>query len=337
MTIRQSSCASPFSDVLALAPLAHAQSTAINGTIEGVARDATGAVLPGVTIHVANLDTGAQRTVTTGVDGGFRALLLPLGTYTVRAEMQGFKAAERTGVKLSAGQTATLNFTLEVGGVQEVVSVSGEAADRGAGQDRPRPHDQRGGDQEPAPGLAQPVQLRVPAGQRHRVRERGVRRAAHQRQRHPDAHQLPDRRQHQHREGPGRPAPAAGVGGHGQGGQGHHQRLRPRVRPDHGHGLQRGDALRDANQLSGSASFRFRRKDFSEKPFFLAATAPKPDTNVNNWTATLGGPIVKDRTHFYLGYEYVDRDLSADRVITVSPAERGPPRPRQRGHSRSAE
>ncbi len=83
-----------------------------------------------------------------------------------------------------------------------------------------------------------------------------------------------------------------------------------------------------ANQLSGSASFRFRRKDFSEKPFFLAATAPKPDTYVNNWTATLGGPIVKDRTHFYLGYEFVDRDLSADRVITVSPAERGPPRAR---------
>jgi hypothetical protein len=75
------------------------------------------------------------------------------------------------------------------------------------------------------------------------------------------------------------------------------------------------------NQLSGSASFRFRRKDFSEKPFFLAATAPKPDTYVNNWTATVGGPIVKDRTHFYLGYEYVDRDLSADRIITVSPAD----------------
>jgi hypothetical protein len=74
------------------------------------------------------------------------------------------------------------------------------------------------------------------------------------------------------------------------------------------------------NQLSGSASFRFRRKDFSERPFYLAATAPKPDTHVNNWTATLGGPIQKDKTHFYVGYEFVDRDLSADRVITVTPA-----------------
>ena len=113
--------------LLALAPLAHAQSTAINGTIEGAVKDTTGAVLPGVAINVANVDTGAQRSLTSGADGGYRALLLPLGTYKVRAEIQGFKAAERTGVRLSAGQTAVLNFTLEVGGVQEVISVSGEA------------------------------------------------------------------------------------------------------------------------------------------------------------------------------------------------------------------
>ena len=64
-------------------------------------KDATGAVLPGVTVTVTNVDTGAQRALTSGADGGYRALLLPLGTYTVRAEMQGFKAAERTGVTLS--------------------------------------------------------------------------------------------------------------------------------------------------------------------------------------------------------------------------------------------
>src|SRR5688572_28647075 len=113
--------------LLAIAPRVYAQSTAINGPIEGVVKDTTGAVLPGVTLQVANIDTGAQRTVTSGTDGGFRALLLPLGTYTVRAQMQGFKAVERTGVKLSAGQIATLDFTLEVGGIEEVVSVSGEA------------------------------------------------------------------------------------------------------------------------------------------------------------------------------------------------------------------
>ena len=60
-------------------------------------------------------------------DGSYRALLLPLGPYRVKAELTGFKTLERTGISLSAGQTAVINFTLEVGGVAEVVSVSGEA------------------------------------------------------------------------------------------------------------------------------------------------------------------------------------------------------------------
>jgi hypothetical protein len=112
--------------LLIAAPLALAQSTAVNGTIEGTVKDTTGSPVPGVTVTVSNLDTGAQRTLTTGADGGYRALLLALGTYRVRVEMQGFKAVERTGVNLSAGQTADLNVTLEVGGVSEVVSVTGE-------------------------------------------------------------------------------------------------------------------------------------------------------------------------------------------------------------------
>ena len=251
-------------------------------------RDTTGAVLPGVTIHVANVDTGAQRSLTSGADGGFRALLLPLGTYTVRAEMQGFKAAERTGVKLSAGQTATLNFTLEVGGVAGGRLRQRRGADRGAGQDRPRPHDQRGRDQEPAAGLAQPLQLRVPAGQRHRLRERGVRRAAHQRQRHPDAHQLPDRRQHQHREGPRRPAPAA----RSRRSWSRRSRSSPAASPPSSARPRAWSTTRSRPRAPTSSRARpasaSGARDSREKPFFLAATAPKPDTNVNNWTATAG-------------------------------------------------
>ena len=229
--------------LVVLAPRAGAQSTAINCTIEGVVKDTTGAVLSGATVTVTNVDVGAERSLISGSDGEFRAPLLPLGTYKVRVELPGFKAAERTGLTLSAGQTAVLNFALEVGGVQEVVSIIGRAARRPAGQDRPRPHDLRLRDQEPAPGLPQPLQLRLPAGQRHRVREQRVRGASHQRQRLADAHELPDRRQHQHPEGPRGAAPAPDLGGGGAGGQGHHLRLRPRVRPDHGHGLQRRDPV----------------------------------------------------------------------------------------------
>jgi hypothetical protein len=62
---------------------AHAQSQAINGTIEGTIKDGTGGVLPGVTVTITNTDTGALRVVVTNQVGLFRAPLLPLGTYKV--------------------------------------------------------------------------------------------------------------------------------------------------------------------------------------------------------------------------------------------------------------
>ena len=66
-----------------------AQSTAINGSIEGVVSDESGAVLPGVTVTVTNLDTGDNRVIVTNESGLFRAPLLTLGTYRVAAELQG--------------------------------------------------------------------------------------------------------------------------------------------------------------------------------------------------------------------------------------------------------
>ena len=69
-----------------------------------------------------------------------------------------------------------------------------------------------------------------------------------------------------------------------------------------------------SNNLAGTVSFRLRRKDFSNTPFYFTGTK-KPDTHVNNYNFTLGGPIRQDKTHFYVGYEFVDRDLSADRII----------------------
>src|SRR5215203_1845792 len=75
------------------------------------------------------------------------------------------------------------------------------------------------------------------------------------------------------------------------------------------------------NATRGSASFRFKRNPFSAKPFFLAAGARKPDTEANDVTATLGGPIQRDKWHFYGAYEFVDRSLvTGGQVITVTPA-----------------
>ena len=110
--------------LISAAPFAAAQSQSVNGTIEGTITDASKAVLPGVTVTVANLDNGSTRTVVTDATGTYRAVLLPLGTYRLKAELQGFKTLERSGISLSAGQTVVVNAELVVGGVQEVVDVT---------------------------------------------------------------------------------------------------------------------------------------------------------------------------------------------------------------------
>ena len=108
---------------LALAATATAQSQGANGSIEGTILDASGGVLPGVTVTVTNVDTGTERSVVSNEHGLYRAPLLPLGTYRIVAELQGFKKFEQSGIKLSVGQTAVVNITMGVGTVNETITV----------------------------------------------------------------------------------------------------------------------------------------------------------------------------------------------------------------------
>ena len=70
------------------------------GTILGVAKDASGGVLPGVTITITNVDTGSKRTVLTGDDGFYRVPELAVGHYEVKGEHAGFKMETRRGITL---------------------------------------------------------------------------------------------------------------------------------------------------------------------------------------------------------------------------------------------
>ena len=101
-----------------------------SGSINGTVRDATGGVIPGATVTVANPSTGVARTVTTNDTGDFVVPNLPPGDYTIRVEAQGFKALEKSDVRLSA--TDRLNagvFELELGGTAEVVNVTAGAGE----------------------------------------------------------------------------------------------------------------------------------------------------------------------------------------------------------------
>src|SRR5438094_5408267 len=103
-----------------------AQSQATTGTIEGNTFDQTGAVLPGATVTIRNPATGVVRTVASDEKGYFRAPLLPPGSYQVTAELSGFARLQRTGLTLSIGQAVNISLKLQVAGGSETVTVSGE-------------------------------------------------------------------------------------------------------------------------------------------------------------------------------------------------------------------
>src|SRR3990170_2689467 len=96
-------------------------------TILGVVKDSSGAVVPGATLTARGVETGQTRTATSAADGSYRFSALPVGSYEVRAEQSGFQTAVRSGLTLTVGQEAVINFTLEVGAVTQTVEVTGEA------------------------------------------------------------------------------------------------------------------------------------------------------------------------------------------------------------------
>ena len=99
----------------------------VTASVSGTVEDASGGAVPGATVTVANLETGAARTATTSAAGTYRVLSLPVGRYDVRAEAAGFKAVLQTGIGLVVGEEAVVNLKLEVGAVQEQVTVTAEA------------------------------------------------------------------------------------------------------------------------------------------------------------------------------------------------------------------
>ena len=102
---------------------AFAQSQATTAEINGRVTDSQGGVLPGATVTVTSSDTGYTRSVVTNAEGLYTIPLLPPGTYDMVSELTGFAPTRRTLV-LNVGATQTINAQLQVGGVQETVTVA---------------------------------------------------------------------------------------------------------------------------------------------------------------------------------------------------------------------
>src|SRR5262245_21521764 len=84
-------------------------------TIAGVVQDASGAVIPGVSITAKNLETGVTRTATSDEGGRYTLPDMTLGNYQVEAQLPGFQTEVRSGITLTVGRSAVVNFALKVG------------------------------------------------------------------------------------------------------------------------------------------------------------------------------------------------------------------------------
>ncbi|RRA49076.1 carboxypeptidase-like regulatory domain-containing protein [Acidipila sp. EB88] len=107
---------SPFATML------HAQST-ISGDISGVVTDNSGAIVPNAQVTIKNTATGSTQKLRTNASGNFRASLLQPGAYSVAVEAEGFSATTTTA-QVSVGQLATANVTLGVGAAATNVQVN---------------------------------------------------------------------------------------------------------------------------------------------------------------------------------------------------------------------
>ena len=84
-------------------------------------------MLPGVTVTLTNAGTGLSRNSVTDASGDYLVTNLPIGTYSVTAQLDGFQTATATGIRLQVDQRARINLELKVGTVSETLTVSAQA------------------------------------------------------------------------------------------------------------------------------------------------------------------------------------------------------------------
>ncbi len=109
--------------VLAVFLLSSFFALAQEATIVGTVSDPSGSVLPNVEIRITNVATGQVRSIATNEAGQYVAPGLPIGQYTVKAQVAGFAAAERVGIVLNVNDRERVDFSLKVGSTQESVTV----------------------------------------------------------------------------------------------------------------------------------------------------------------------------------------------------------------------
>src|SRR3984885_11227087 len=98
------------------------------GQIQGTVTDETGSAVSGATIVAVQTESGLQRTVTSGADGGYNLPSLPVGPYTLKVTAAGFSTYDQSGIVIQVGNELRVDVKLQVGGVAQTVQVTAAAS-----------------------------------------------------------------------------------------------------------------------------------------------------------------------------------------------------------------
>jgi Carboxypeptidase regulatory-like domain len=299
-----------------MATPAMAQTT--NGVIAGIVSDAQGGVLPGVTVTARNVDTGATRTIVTEGDGRFRLAGLVPGNYELKAELQGFGAVTIPAVNVVVGSETTRNLTMQVQGLNESVTVTGEAPIIEVSKS-----DVSGvitqAQMEMLPqATRQPMDLALlmPGTSQDAVRARKANSNIGAGAFTNGSALLVDGVWN--KEGntgePRQDFPASAI-----------QEFKVFLSQSPAeYGWTAGGAVSMAtksggNQLHGEAFEFYRAKALNaQDPFAKAAGQPKPNFSRHQYGVAVGGPVVKDKLHFFEAAEGLQNNLN-DSVVVTSP------------------
>src|SRR5262249_50801694 len=107
--------------------VAVAAAQTVTSEIAGTVRDSTGGALPGVTITLTHQASGQTRQLTTEANGNYVTPALPVGEYTIKAELPNFESQLRQGIVLQVGRQAQIDLTLEVGNINQEVTINASA------------------------------------------------------------------------------------------------------------------------------------------------------------------------------------------------------------------
>ena len=305
------------------AGITSAQST--GGRIRGTVTDTSGAAVSGANITLRNEATGAERQTQSGNNGEYGFLEVPVGAYTVELQQTGFKKYLGKGLTLELNAILTVDIVLQVGGATETVEVTG------------------------APPIVDTTSTQLGAV----VNERSVSELPLAQR---DAYQLLQLQPGVQSQlgvdsvyGSDRAGVVSVNGGRGRdnnftvnGGDGNDQFANlPAIQPspdsiaefrvltntfDAEYGRNSGAVVNvvtksGTNNFHGNAYEFFRNKSLNAKGFF---DTTKPDYLQNQFGATLGGPIRKDKTFFFVSYEgdRLRKGDSSDTVAVPSAPER---------------